>query len=60
MQGNGHGYDYGYGYSNGYGNGYGYGNGNGSYGYGNPPRCLTYDAPADPLPSLFVISGALT
>ena len=43
---------------NGNGNGYGYGYGDG--GYGNPPRCLTYDAPADPLPSLFVISGALT
>ena len=44
---------------NGRGRGSGSGNGYG-YGYGNPPRCLTYDAPADPLPPLMLVSAALT
>ena len=61
MQGNGYGYGDGYGYGgygygNGDGSGYGDGDGNGGYGYGNPPRCLTYDAPVDPLPALFLIT----
>ena len=43
---------------NGNGNGDGNGDGNG-YGDGNPPRCLTYDTMADPVPALMLVSQCL-
>lgn len=57
-RGNGYGDGRGSGSGNGYGNGYGYGYGRGN-GYGRAPRCLIYDAPADPVPPLMVVADAL-